>query len=65
MSFSLPILTSLLPNRRPIHVVVGAPVEFQGTTAEECHAEYLLAVQKLYDEHKDKYGYSDIPFEFV
>lgn len=65
MSFSLPILTSIVPNRRPIHVVVGEPVEFKGKTVEECHKEYLDAVRRLYNEHKAKYGYDDIELELV
>ena len=66
LSFSLPIVTKILPNRRPIHVVVGEPVEFQpGASLEECHAQYLDALQKLYDNEKAKYGYQHIPLEFV
>lgn len=65
LRFSTPILTNLLPNRTPIHVVVGAPVVFRGTTVDECHREYLTALQQLYDQHKATYGYHDVPIEFV
>lgn len=66
MTFSLPILTSVLPNRTPIRVVVGAPVRFrQGSTLEECHREYLDALQTLYDQHKSRHGYQDMKLEFV
>jgi 2-acylglycerol O-acyltransferase 2 len=66
LSFSLPLLAHPLPRRRPIHVVVGGPVKFRkGTTVEEGHRQYMAAVQALYDEHKDKYGYRDIPLEWI
>jgi 2-acylglycerol O-acyltransferase 2 len=65
LTFTIPILTSILPNRNPIHVVVGAPVKFKGTTLEECHAEYLEALRGLYDHHKAQYGYHDMKLEFV
>jgi Diacylglycerol acyltransferase len=65
MTFSMPILTSVVPNRNPIHVVVGKPVAFQGKTVEECHREYLKELERLYDQHKGNYGYQDIKLEFV
>jgi Diacylglycerol acyltransferase len=65
MTFSTPILTNLVPNRTPIHVVVGKPVKFQGKTVEECHLEYLNALERLYDQHKATYGYQDMKLEFV
>ena len=91
-TFSVPLLTSLMPHASPIDVVVGAPVlppppplpETPKTTQEttdkdnnnknadpdpdaaalaieEFHQRYWQAVQELYDEHKSKYGYQDIP----
>jgi hypothetical protein len=65
MTFSVPAVTSVVPNRTPIRVVVGAPVRFRGKTLEECHLEYLDAVRALYDKHKSRYGYQDMKLEFV
>ena len=64
-TFSLPILTRILPKRIPINVVVGEPVEFKSTNVEECHRLYQDAVQKLYDDHKAKFGYEGIELEII
>jgi len=66
-SFSTPILTSILPNRRPIHVVVGGPIRFtpDDATVDECHEQYLEAVRWLFEENKHKYGYGHMEIEFV
>ena len=68
-SFSTPLWTHLIPLAHPIDVVIGKPMEFSGdlepANVEKCHAQYLKAVQALYDEHKAKYGYEDVPLEFV
>lgn len=66
--FSTPMLKSPFPRRKPIHVVVGAPVKFDtasNKTVEECHAQYVAALTKLYHEHKAKYGHQDIPLEII
>ncbi|KAI7841882.1 hypothetical protein COHA_004411 [Chlorella ohadii] len=55
------------PEKVPLAAVVGAPLElppFKGDLRSEagrahvdaCHALYCAALQKLYDEHKDKYA---------
>jgi hypothetical protein len=54
MSFSLPILTSMIPKRTSLCVVVGAPVKFSSTNVDECHAEYLENLRRLYDDNKAK-----------
>ena len=68
MSFSLPILTNLIPNRVPVNVVVGAPVIFKNSSLnniDQCHEEYLAALTKLYDQHKSKYGYDHVELEII
>ena len=66
LRFSTPLVTWPIPRRNPIHVVVGAPVAFApGTSVEECHKQYIVAVTKLYNEHKAKYGHKDIPLEII
>lgn len=65
-SFSFPILTRMLPNRHPIHVVVGKPVMFDPKqSVDDCHARYLDALRELYDNHKANYGYQNLEMEFV
>ena len=66
LRFSTPIVTWPIPRRNPIHVVVGAPVHFApGTSVEDCHAQYVAALTKLYNEHKSHYGHRDIPLEII
>ena len=48
--------------RTPVHVVVGAPIHIEKIAEpthvdiDRVHAEYVEALQKLYDDYKDKYG---------
>ena len=66
MSFSLPILTNLIPKRTPLNVVVGGPVQFTNPQdINQCHEEYLAALRKLYDTHKSKYGYDHVELEII
>ena len=66
LSFSIPILTHVLPKKVPIDVVVGAPVVFpENASVDECHALYLNALETLYNQHKMKYGYDHVEIEFV
>ncbi|XP_060635757.2 2-acylglycerol O-acyltransferase 2-B-like [Anolis sagrei] len=52
----------LLPFRRPIHTVVGAPIPVPKTphpsreAIDELHATYLQSLVQLFEEHKAKYG---------
>ena len=55
----------LLPRRRPINVVVGAPVliaeEDVGENAsaalvDKYHAKYIAALEKLHADHTEQYG---------
>ncbi|MFH4977415.1 hypothetical protein AB6A40_004124 [Gnathostoma spinigerum] len=54
----------LLPFRRPIHTVVGAPIPVQKMEnptreqIEELHSRYCTALEELFDSHKTKYGIS-------
>lgn len=75
LSFSTPLLKSPFCQRRPIHVVVGGPVHFvdpasaaadaAAPSVQDCQAQYMAAVEKLYNEHKDKYGHANIPLEWI
>jgi len=65
-SFSAPLWTNLAPNRVPLNVVVGSPIRFgSSTSVDDCHALYISALQDLYEEHKDSYGYRDVPLEIL
>jgi 2-acylglycerol O-acyltransferase 2 len=59
LSFSTPILRSPAPRRRPIAVVVGAPLRSSDGNA------YRAAVEQLYEEHKVRFGHADIPLEWI
>jgi len=66
LRFSTPLVTWPVPLRNPTNVVVGAPLRFNpDSSVEDCHAQYLAAVTKLYHEHKSKYGHKDIPLEII
>lgn len=57
----------LMPFRKPIVSVVGKPIEVvkePNPTSEqivELHKKYCDAVVALYNEHKEKYGFGDVP----
>ncbi|XP_072035290.1 2-acylglycerol O-acyltransferase 1-like [Amphiura filiformis] len=52
----------LIPYRRPIHTVVGAPIPTKKSInpsneeVEAVHKEYMDALVSLFEEHKTKYG---------
>jgi len=54
----------LLPHRRPITTVVGAPVEMEklpdptSAQIEDAHARYFKALEELFETHKEDYGVS-------
>ncbi|KAL7579368.1 hypothetical protein ACA910_014040 [Epithemia clementina (nom. ined.)] len=65
-SFSLPLMTSPFAQRKPVHVVVGKPVEFDSIeTVDECHALYIDTLTEMYNQHKVKYGHEHIPLEIL
>nr|UEK51601.1 PAGAT-like protein [Parasacculina yatsui] len=51
----------VLPHRKPVTVVVGAPIYVDKTDSpsqqdiDDLHARYMEALQKLYDSHKHNY----------
>ncbi|KAI4814625.1 hypothetical protein KUCAC02_003813 [Chaenocephalus aceratus] len=62
----------LMPYRRPIHTVVGRPIQVQRNekpAAEELdalHQLYMDELSKLFEEHKEKYGVDkDTQLNFV
>jgi hypothetical protein len=65
-SFSTPILTWPFPRKRPIDVVVGAPVVLSPSDdVETCFQQYTVALCELYEAHKDQYGYGHVTLEIV
>lgn len=66
LSFSMPIWTSVIPNKTKITVVVGSPIQFdENKSVDECHAMYLQHLSELYEKNKSKYGYDKVSLEFV
>ena len=51
----------LIPYRRPITTVIGAPIEVKQNSnpsrneIDELHANFVKAIIKLYENHKEKY----------
>ena len=56
----------LLPYRKPINVVVGAPLRIEQIEEptkediESTHEKYITEVQKLYDKYNPIYGDPDV-----
>ena len=56
----------ILPYRKPIHVVVGAPIQVDRIESpskediEELHTRYVNELTKLYDKYNPIYGDVDI-----
>jgi len=62
----------IVPYRKPIYVVVGAPIHVEPVkkpTSEQIlalHSQYRAALEKLYNDHKHTYARNpDVPMEFV
>ena len=61
----------LMPNRRPLTVVVGSPINVtrnenpSNKEVDEMHLKYMQELELLYDTHKSKYGNKHIKIEFV
>ncbi|KAK6055715.1 diacylglycerol acyltransferase [Cooperia oncophora] len=54
----------LLPYRKPINTVLGAPIKVTKTEhptqeqIDDLHRQYVTKLQELFDTHKTKYGVS-------
>jgi len=64
LSFSAPIMTQLFPKRGSLICVVGAPIHLKKRQTADpstelvqaVHKEYVEALKKLYQDHKEEYG---------
>lgn len=73
MTFSLPILTNVVPHRTRVAVVVGKPLHVDRVEenmiteelVERYHSLYVESLRNLYDAHKCEYGIEGVELEIL